>query len=126
MSDQASAASPKPAPGRKANFWSALSVALVCATAAYIAHQFLRHSPAHPPRRLWTPIVVRPDGAETTLAGAVRRLEFWTPSSRTKDHLTREGGGIRERDKWEILASEEPVQQFGEVLRKNANVTGYR
>jgi hypothetical protein len=116
----------KPTVSRRANLWSALIVALVCATAAYIANQVIHGTPAHPPRRFWTPIVVRPDGAETTLAGASRRLEFWTPSSRTKDHLGRESGGIRERDKWEVLASDEPVQQFGMLLRTNSNVLGYR
>ena len=116
-------ATPKPAPVRKANLWSALIVALVCATVAYIAHQFIHRSPA---RRLWTPIVVTPEGTETTLAAATRRLEFWTPSSRTKDYVAREGGGIRDRDKWEAIASEEPVQQFGALLRTNSNVLGYR
>lgn len=101
-------------------------MALVCATVAYIAHQLILRGPVHPPRRLWTPIVVRPDGAETTVAAATRRLEFWTPSSRTKDHLAREGGSIRERDKWEVLASDEPVLQFGMLLRTNSDVLGYR
>jgi hypothetical protein len=113
-------------PVRKANLWSVLIVALVCATIAYIAHQLIHRTPTRSARRLWTPIVVRPDGAETTLAAATRRLEFWTPSSRTKDHLAREGGGIRERDKWEAIASDEPVRQFGVLLRTNSDVVGYR
>jgi len=128
MSDksQPTTQSPGPAPVRKANIWSVLIMALVCATVAYIAHQVIHRAPAHPARRLWTPIVVTANGAETTVAAATRRLEFWTPSSRTKDHLAREGGSIRDRDKWEVLASEEPVQQFGMLLRTNDNVRGYR
>jgi hypothetical protein len=113
-------------PARKTNFWSALIVGLVCATVAYIAHQLIHRTSAHPQGRLWTPIVVNPNGAETTLAAATRRLEFWTPSSRTKEHLARESGAIRERDKWEVLANEDPVQQFGILLRTNSNVLGYR
>lgn len=128
MSDPAPSASamPKPTSARRTNFWSVLIVAIVCATAAYIANQVIHRKPAHSARRLWTPIVVTPNGAESTLPAATRRLEFWTPSSRTKDHLARESGGIRERDKWEALASEEPVQQFGMLLRTNSNVLGYR
>ena len=128
MSDHSlpTTASPKPTAARKTNLWSMLIVAVVCATVAYIAHQLIHQVPAHPARRLWTPIVVTPNGAETPLPAATRRLEFWTPSSRTKDHLAREGGGIRERDKWEVLASEEPIQQFGMLLRTNSNVLGYR
>jgi hypothetical protein len=128
MSDQSllGSATSEPAPARKANLWSALIVALVCATVAYITHQIIHRAPAHPPRRLWTPIVVTAAGAETTLAAATRRLEFWTPSSRTKDHLAREGAAIRERDKWEAITSDEPVHQFGALLRTNANVLGYR
>ncbi len=117
--------SSSPAPVGPTKLWSTLIVALVCATVAYVAHQIIHRVPSHPPRRLWTPIVVTAAGAETTLAAATRRLEFWTPSSRTKDHLAREGGGIRERDKWEAIASDEPVQQFGALLRTNANVLGY-
>ena len=130
MSDQSLPSSAtlthKPVAARKANLWSALSIALVCATVAYIAHQFLQRKPGHASQRLWTPIVVTPNGAETALPAATRRLEFWTPSARTKDHLGRESGGIRERDKWEALASDEPVQQFGMLLRTNSNVLGYR
>ncbi len=128
MSDQSLPAStnPKPAPARKANLWSTLIAALICATVAFIAHQIIHRVPAHPPRRLWTQIVVTAAGAETTLAAATRRLEFWTPSSRTKDHLAREGGGIRERDKWESIPSEETVRQFGALLRTNSKVLGYR
>src|SRR5689334_2569051 len=117
-------ATTQPAAARKSNFWSALSIALVCATAAYIAHQILHRKPTHAARRMWTPTVVRPDGAETELPAATRRLEFWTPSARTKDHVAREGSGIRERDKWEVLPNDEPVQQFGILLRTNSNVLG--
>src|SRR5258705_5089009 len=115
MSDQSlpGSATSNVTPVHKANFWSALIIGLLCATVAYIAHQLIQRTSGHALRRLWTPIVVLPNGAETALAGATRRLEFWTPSSRTKDHLTRESGGVRERDNWEILANEEPVQQFG-------------
>src|SRR5882762_9132743 len=98
---------------RRANLWSTLSVALLCATVAFITYQFTRPGQSRPARRLWTPIVVTGEGRETILQAGTRRLEFWTPSGRTKDYLAREGGGIRERDKWEAIPSDEPVQQFG-------------
>ena len=50
------------------------------------------------------------------------RLEFWTPSSKTKDYLSKSGGS----NSWEILENEEPVMQFGQLLHSDADVTGYR
>jgi hypothetical protein len=115
-----------PASPRRANFWSTLSLALICATIAFIAWQFMHHTQTHPSRRLWTPVVVGPDGSETALQAGTRRLEFWTPSAKTKDYLAGDGGAIRDRDKWEATASDERVQQFGSLLRTNSNVLGYR
>jgi hypothetical protein len=128
MSDtpQATPDTPRQSTPRRANFWSALSVAFVCATFAFITYQLLRPAQTHPARRLWTPIVVTGEGQETILQAGTRRLEFWTPSGKTKDHLAREGGGIRERDKWEAIPNDEPVQQFGNLLRTDSNVLGYR
>jgi hypothetical protein len=113
-------------PARRANFWSALSLAIICGALAFIALQVTRPQPSHSTRRLWTPIVVTPDGTETVIQGGTRRLEFWTPSARTKDHLPRDGGALRDRDQWEAIASDVPVTQFGMLLRTNSNVLGYR
>ena len=117
-----------PSAPRRINFWAVLCVALLCATAAYIAHLLVEHPVEKRPvaQRLWNPIAVTPDGRAGSLSAATRRLEFWTPSARTKDHLTRENGAIRDRDKWETITSDEPVTQFGMLLRTNANVLGYR
>lgn len=120
---------PSPAPQktpRRANFWSTLSLAIICAMLAFFVWQFTHVTPSHPLRRLWTPTVVTPEGMETALQAGTVRLEFWTPSARTKDHLAGEGGVIRDRDKWEAIASDEPVHQFGALLRTNSNVLGYR
>jgi hypothetical protein len=54
------------------------------------------------------------------------RMEFWTPSSKTKDHLARESGAISYRDKWEAIENEEPVLAFGRLLRSDSDVSGYR
>jgi hypothetical protein len=101
-------------------------VVLLCAVVGFVAYELGRQSHGAKPRRLWTPIVVTPTGAETALEAGTRRMEFWTPSGRTKDHLARERGVIPERDQWEIISSDEPVQQFGALLRTNVSVLGYR
>ncbi|MEY2407935.1 MAG: hypothetical protein QOF48_605 [Verrucomicrobiota bacterium] len=111
---------------RRANFWSTLSVICVCVTLAWITHQLFRPPPSLPPARLWTPIVVTGGGEETIIQAGTRRLEFWTPSGRTRDYLARDGGAVRDRDKWEAIPSDEPVQQFGALLRTNSDVLGYR
>ena len=116
----------RPASPVRHGFWATLRVAIVCATIAFIAWQFTRRSAAPPPPRLWTPVVVSGKGHELVKQPATRRMEFWTPSARTKDLLARNGGTVRPQDKWEVLASDEPVDQFGSLLRTNANVKGYR
>lgn len=114
-------------PPRRINFWATVCVALVCATIAYLVPQFLQREAAPIARpRLWHPVVVTPDGRDTILSASTRRLEFWTPSVRTKDFVAQENGTVRDRDKWEIIPSDAPVQQFGVLLRTNANVLGYR
>jgi hypothetical protein len=75
--------------------------------------------------RIWTPILVTPQGDQMVQPNA-RRFEFWTPSAKTKDFLTKENGNIRDRDKWEEIPGEERVNEFGNVLRSNPNVLGYR
>jgi hypothetical protein len=55
-----------------------------------------------------------------------RRMEFWTPSAKTKDFLASEGGNIRDKDKWEIIPNEERVIEFGKLLRSDWAVLGYR
>ena len=107
--------------------WATLPFAFACATIAFIAYLFLHSSPEQSaePRRVWTPIVIMTNGIQT-IQGDMRRMEFWTPSARTKDYVAREGGGVRERDKWEILSSDEPVIEFGKLLRSDSSVAGYR
>ena len=110
----------------RTSIWSVLVVVLICAAVAFIAYELGRQAHGGKARRLWTPIVVTPTGAETALEAGTRRLEFWTPSGKTKDYLARDRGTIPDRDQWEIISSDEPVQQFGALLRTNSSVLGYR
>ena len=102
----------------------ALPWALVCAAIAFIA--YLVVSPhSEPMRRLWIPVVVESNGNQTVL-GETRQMEFWTPSVKTKDYLHKEGGEVGDKEKWQIVLSDDAVSQFGVVLHSNRNVFGYR
>lgn len=103
------------------SFWGFLSVALVCATAVFISSQINSTKKSPPLRRLWTPLVVNTDGKEMITPDTLR-MEFWTPSSKTKDYLGKDGTNRT----WEFLESEEAVMQFGKVLRTNSEIVGYR
>jgi hypothetical protein len=110
-------------------FWSFLSILVVCATIGFVIYQgvqFLPPKKAAPPRRLWTPLVINNLNTEMIVPDTLR-LEFWTPSAKTKDYLTKEpkADGDTNRN-WEAIESEELVTQFGQHLRKDADVVGYR
>ena len=98
-------------------------VVLALAVIGYVAwgsrHPMI--STAEMPPRVWTPIVVTPEGNQMVQPNTLR-MEFWTPSSKTKDYLAQDGGAVRERDKWEIIPSEERVLEFGKVLRSDSSV----
>ncbi len=96
----------------------------VCATIAFIA-ELIASQHSEPPRRLWVPVVVETNGNQTAL-GETRQLEFWTPSSKTKDYLRKEGGEIGDRQKWEVISNDDAVLQFSTMLRSNRDVLGYR
>jgi hypothetical protein len=98
--------------------------ACVCATIAFLA--YLVAAPhSQPPRRLWLPVVLDNNGTRTVLP-ETRQLEFWTPSSKTKDYLAKPGAEVAATEKWQVLPSEDPVLQFGTLLRSSPNVLGYR
>jgi hypothetical protein len=104
--------------------WGALSCAFVCAMIAFIAYLVVTpHS--EPTRRLWLPVVVESNGNQMIL-GETRQIEFWTPSVRTKDYLHKDGGEVADKDKWQIIPSDDAVLQFGQVLHSNMDVFGYR
>src|SRR5882724_367153 len=96
----------------------------VCATIAFIAWLVISPKPAQS-RRLWMPVVVETNGAETVL-GETRQMEFWTPSAKTKDYVAKEGGQVVTKEKWEVIPGDDAVSQFGMMLHTNANVLGYR
>jgi len=101
-----------------------LSCVIICATIAFIACLVI--SPrSGPSRRLWIPVVIETNGNETVL-GETRQMEFWTPSVKTKDYLAKHAGEVSDREKWEIIQSDEAVIQFGIILHTNDNVFGYR
>ncbi len=98
---------------------------IVCATAAFIAWLVISPKSA-PPRRLWIATVVATNGNHGTLMAETRRMEFWTPSAKTKDYLRKKDGEVDDNDKWQVIASDDAVLQFGMLLHSNQNVLGYR
>jgi hypothetical protein len=101
-----------------------LSCAIICATIAFVA--WLAFSPEKAPsRRLWIPVVIETNGTATVM-GETRQMEFWTPSVKTKDFLIKHDGKVSEREKWQILPTDDPVIKFGSVLHTNSSVFGYR
>jgi hypothetical protein len=105
--------------------WGFLSVALICATITFAIYSLKPARNAQPLRRLWTPLVVNTDGKEMIVPDSLR-LEFWTPSSKTKDYLAKAGGTNDGKSNWEIIDTEEPVMQFGRLLRSDPEVVAYR
>jgi hypothetical protein len=101
-----------------------LPIAFICITVAFVSYLFLHHA-AEKPRRLWIPVVFQTNGVATVL-GETRQLEFWTPSAKTKDFMTRQSGEIADSDRWEILDSEDRVMEFGMKLHNDPDVLGYR
>jgi hypothetical protein len=108
------------------SFWTFLSVLAVCATAAFGIYQLQPEKNAAAPRRLWTPLVINNLNTEMIVPDTLR-LEFWTPSAKTKEFLSKQpkDDGDTNRN-WEIIESEEMVAQFGQHLRKDQDVVGYR
>jgi hypothetical protein len=106
--------------GRK---YGAIGCICVCALIAFIA--WLYAPKPEPARRLWLPVVVGTNGA-TSILGDSRQLEFWTPSTKTKDYLHKEGSAVAAGEKWEVLENDDPVLQFGNMLHTNQSVLGYR
>lgn len=94
----------------------------ICATVAYVS--WLYCSPPAP-RRLWEPVLVKPNG-DVTVLGETRQLEFWTPSADTKDYLHTDDGKVVPTETWEVLSNDAPNVQFGATLKENQSVLGYR
>jgi hypothetical protein len=107
-----------------ATFGAIVSCAFICATIAFIAYLLLT-PPAPPARRLWLPVVVETNGAQTVL-GETRQMEFWTPSVNTKDYLRKYNGEVDALEQWQVIPSDDAVVKFGSVLHSNQNVFGYR
>ena len=98
---------------------------IVCATIAFIAHLVISPHSAQAPR-LWITAVVATNGNQATIMADTRRLEFWTPSAKTKDYLRKKGGEVASNDQWQIIRNDDPVLEFGTLLHSNVNVLGYR
>jgi hypothetical protein len=97
---------------------------IVCCTFAFIAWLVISaHSTQS--RRLWIPVLVETNGNQTVL-GETRQMEFWTPSAKTQDYLQKTGGTVNDQEQWEVISSDDPVMQFGMMLRSNTSVLGYR
>jgi len=106
--------------------WGFLSVLVICATVGFAAYKFVPGKKTAPTRRLWTPLVINNLDTEMVVPDTLR-LEFWTPSSKTRDYLTREPNNAGDTNRnWEVIESEDRVVQFGHHLRKDVDVIGYR
>jgi hypothetical protein len=98
---------------------------LTAAIIASIIYLFCTRNCGPQNRRLWIPMVVETNGSQTIL-GETRQLEFWTPSAKTKEFIHMENGKPNDKDKWQIIPSDDMVTQFGSTLHSNQNVLGYR
>lgn len=104
------------------SIFGTLAVLFVCATIATAVCVLLTAKPEQirAVRSLWSTVQVEPDGTQI-IQHDTMRVEFWTPSSKTKDYL-------RDNDakQWQATATEDQVTQFGNLLRKDPNIAGYR
>ncbi len=109
------------------SFWSFLSILSICALLAFAIYTFAPEKKSvAPARRLWTPLVVNNLNTEMIVPDTLR-LEFWTPSAKTKDFVSKEPKDAGDTNRnWEVIESEEMVAQFGQALRKDTDVVGYR
>ena len=108
------------------SFWTFLTVLVVCSTLAFALYNLRPEKKNAPPRRLWTPLVVNNLNTEMIVPDTLR-LEFWTPSAKTKDFVSKEPKDAGDTNRhWEVIESEEMVVQFGQHLRKDTDVVGYR
>jgi hypothetical protein len=71
------------------------------------------------------PVVVDTNGNQMILE-ETRQLEFWTPSIKTQEYLQKDGRVAGDKEKWQIIPSDDVVAQFGAVLHSNMDVFGYR
>ena len=108
-------------------FWGFLSLLTVCALLAFAIHTCApEKKTVAPTRRLWTPLVVNNLNTEMIVPDTLR-LEFCTPSAKTKDFVGQEPRDAGDTNRnWEAIESEEMVTQFGQHLRKDVDVVGYR
>ena len=107
-------------------FLGFLSIVVICATVGFAIYKFAPAKITAPPRRLWTPLVINNLNVEMVVPDTLR-LDFWTPSSKTKDYLTKDPKDTGDTNRnWEVIESEERVIQFGQYLRKDVEVIGYR
>jgi hypothetical protein len=99
-----------------------IAVIFVSAAIVLTVYLVLHAEPGHvrAVRALWSSIEVAPDGSQT-IQHDTMRMEFWTPSSKTKFHLRDD-----DEKQWEGITNEVPVEEFGRILRMDPNVTGYR
>ena len=104
-------------------FFGTMCCVCICATIAFVAYRLTANE--QPPRRLWMPDWVAPNGNSMVMEES-RQMEFWTPSTQTKDYLHKENGQVVPTEKWEVISNDEPVVQFGRMLHENSMVLSYR
>jgi len=112
-----------------ANAWGAaafIALSAVFAFAAYLIFDFAMHAPKdriNDVHRLWTSVRYGIDNKALEKPEGVRKIEFWTPSSKTAPV----DATLEKKDEWERGVTEEKVAEFGEKLRAlDLGVTGFR
>jgi hypothetical protein len=106
--------------------WGMAAVGLVCLLGGFLAWLILQGTDADRLRAVgdaWRSITVTPENEQVVEKDAYR-LEFWTPSARTKE--AHEGREVLAKDKWEVLVDDSKVLEFGEKLRTTPGVQGFR
>jgi len=97
----------------------------ICATITFVAWLAFGQK-AKPASRLWIPVLVATNGNFATIVSETRRMEFWTPSAKTKDYVRKVDGKVDDHEQWQVMPDDEAVLQFGTLLHSNKNVLGYR
>jgi hypothetical protein len=105
--------------------WGAAAAGAVCVLIAWLGWLILNSEPGQIKAvgDAWRSITVSPNDEQKVEENAYR-IEFWTPSSRTKEAYA--GEGVPEHDRWEQLDNDEKVEEFGELLKSDSRVQGYR
>ena len=101
------------------NKWAALSVAIVAISLCVIAYIVIQS-----PTALETIQVLRTgqllQGGKVESTGKNQLIQFWTPSAKTKN------ANVEDIEPWEKLESDDMAIAFGNILRSDQRISGFR